>query len=319
MRGCLLKYSSEQVRKATDAEWLGAELSRTLATEVLNSRQRSGQRGFVDVELEGQPTEEPPADTRPHKYQVFGAAAPVSDPFASIAEETDVVNGVVPQAMETWLQTRPRQPESEPGSEPGVRNIRPRAVSESNEHRMDGNEERQPSTATEGDVLEGAAGATTSPERRSSVSTPSHAPTINLSQTLSYSQTSASIYMTVLPCETGFDSKAQAIVHGSVDALPKQDPITFEASNGMAVFDNETRSYWVAPKPKDKSGVVYDELSSEDKKLDAARFKEVDNLLNLGALSLMTATDSDHFAKTPLENVIPLMCWTNGNVRMKAS
>ena len=80
---------------------------------------------------------------------------------------------------------------------------------------MDGDEEWQPSTATEGDVLQGAAGATTLPERRSSVSAPSDAPTINLSQTLSYPQTSPSIYMTVLPCETGFDFKAQAIVHGS--------------------------------------------------------------------------------------------------------
>ena len=35
MRGCLFKCSSEQVRKATDAEWLGAEWSRTLATELL--------------------------------------------------------------------------------------------------------------------------------------------------------------------------------------------------------------------------------------------------------------------------------------------
>ena len=35
MRGCLLKCSSEQVRKATDAEWLGAELSKTLATETI--------------------------------------------------------------------------------------------------------------------------------------------------------------------------------------------------------------------------------------------------------------------------------------------
>ena len=61
MRGCLLKCSGEQVRKATDAEWLGAELSRTLATESLNSRQRSGQRGYVDVDVEpeGQPIEEP--------------------------------------------------------------------------------------------------------------------------------------------------------------------------------------------------------------------------------------------------------------------
>ena len=60
----LLKCSSDQVHKATDAEWLGAELSKTLATELLKSHQRSGQRGYVDVETDGQPTEEPPADTR---------------------------------------------------------------------------------------------------------------------------------------------------------------------------------------------------------------------------------------------------------------
>ena len=59
------------MRKATDAKWLGAELSKTLATELLKSRQRSGQRGYVDVETEGQPTEEPPADTRPDVNQVF--------------------------------------------------------------------------------------------------------------------------------------------------------------------------------------------------------------------------------------------------------
>ena len=28
----------------------------------------------------------------------------------------------------------------------------------------------------------------------------------------------------------------------------------------------ETQSFWVAPRPKDKSGVVYDELSDTDKK-----------------------------------------------------
>ena len=44
------------------------------------------------------------------------------------------------------------------------------------------------------------------------------------------------------------------------------DSTTFEAIEGMAVFDNETQSFWVAPRPKDKSGVVYDELSDTDKK-----------------------------------------------------
>ena len=72
--------------------------------------------------------------------------------------------------------------------------------------------------------------------------------------------------MTVLPAETEFDSKAQAVVHGSVDAVTEPDSTTFEAIEGMAVFDSETQSFWVTPRPKDKSRVVYDELSDTDKK-----------------------------------------------------
>ena len=64
------------MRKATDAEWLGAEWSKTLATELLKSRQRSEQRGYVDVETEGQQTEEPPADTRLDVNQILGAVVP---------------------------------------------------------------------------------------------------------------------------------------------------------------------------------------------------------------------------------------------------
>ena len=72
--------------------------------------------------------------------------------------------------------------------------------------------------------------------------------------------------MTVLPCETGFDSQSQAVVHGSDDALPDPEPNKFEADTVMAVFDNETPSFWVSPKLKDKCGVLYDELTSENKK-----------------------------------------------------
>merc|ERR1712218_747506 len=45
MRGSLLKGSGEQVRKATDAEYLGTELVKVLSQELLKSRERSGQRG----------------------------------------------------------------------------------------------------------------------------------------------------------------------------------------------------------------------------------------------------------------------------------
>ena len=80
--------------------------------------------------------------------------------------------------------------------------------------------------------------------------------------------------------------------------MTRQDSTTIEAIEGMAVFDSETQSFWVAPRPKDKSGVVYDELSDTDKKkIDASRFTEIDNLLKLNALSVMSPEESDHFAK----------------------
>ena len=96
------------------------------------------------------------------------------------------------------------------------------------------------------------------------------------SSTLSpYPLMSASNYLTVLPVETEFDSKAQAVVHGSADSVPG------EAIEGMAVFEDETRAFWVS------------------------RFKEIDNLLKLNALSVMSPEQSDHFAKTTPENIIP--------------
>ena len=128
-----------------------------------------------------------------------------------------------------------------------------------------------------------------------------------LQHPIPYPSVSASNYLTVLPVETEFDSKAQPVVHGSVDAVTGQDSTTFEAIEGMAVFDSETQSFWVAhPRPKDKSGVVYVELSETDmKKFDASRFKEIDNLFKLNALSVMSPEESDHFAKTTPENIMP--------------
>ena len=74
----------------------------------------------------------------------------------------------------------------------------------------------------------------------------------------------------------------------------------------MAVFVSEIQSFWVAPRPKDKIGVVYDELSDTDKKkFDASRFREMDNLLRLNALSVMSPEESESFAKTTPENIIP--------------
>ena len=70
MRDSLLKCSGEQVRKATDSECL--ELAKVLSQELMKSRERSGQRGFVDIEAVGKPEQEPPEDTRPNVGDVMG-------------------------------------------------------------------------------------------------------------------------------------------------------------------------------------------------------------------------------------------------------
>ena len=62
----------------------------------------------------------------------------------------------------------------------------------------------------------------------------------------------------------------------------------------MCVYDVETKVFWVTPAPKDKDGVVYENLSPRDRqKIDASRFKEIDNLLKMGALSVMTLRESN--------------------------
>ena len=197
--------------------------------------------------------------------------------LAPIPEESDSMDTTMPEFAKSGPEIRPRQHEREPGSEPFDRNVRPRLAPDQEVTQLDEVEDSQSTTEARGDVSQ----------------TPDGAHVENLSGAassilLSYPLVSASNYLTVLPVETEFDSKAQAVVHGSVDAVTEQDSTTFEAIEGMAVFDNETRAFWRAPRPKDKSGVVYDELSDTDKKnIDASRFKKIDNLLKLNALSVM--------------------------------
>ena len=187
----------------------------------------------------------------------------------------------MPEITESFPEIRPRQPESEPGSEPVDRNVRPRLAPDQEVTQLDKVENSQSTTQT----------------RRDLDQTPDEVPVENLSGAassipLSLPLVSASNYLTVLPVETEFDSKAQAVVHGSVDAV----------TESMA---RHNISGW-HPDRKTRVGVVYDELSDTDKKkFDASRFKEIDNLLKLNALSVMSPEESDHFAKTTPENIIP--------------
>ena len=69
------------------------------------------------METEGQPTEEPPADTRPDVNQILEAVVPAPSVLAPIPEENDSMDTTIPEVAESGPEIRPRQPESEPGSE----------------------------------------------------------------------------------------------------------------------------------------------------------------------------------------------------------
>ena len=131
----------------------------------------------------------------------------------------------MPEVAESGPEIRPRQPDNEPGSELVDRNVRPRLAPDQEVTQLDEVGDRQSTTQT----------------RRDLDHTPDEVLVENLfgvasSIPLSLPLVSASNYLTVLPVETEFDSKAQAVVHGSVDAVTEQDSTTFEAVEGMAVL-----------------------------------------------------------------------------------
>ena len=187
------------------------------------------------MEIEGQPTEEPPADTRPDVKQILEAVVPAPSVLAPIPEENDSMDTMMPEAAESGPETRPRHPESEPGSESVDRSVRPLLAPDQEVTQLDEVANSQSTMQARGDVGQA----------------PDEVPVENLSGAASsiphsLPLVSASNYLTVLPVETEFDSKAQAVVHGSADAVTEQNSTTFEAIEGMAVFDSETESFWVA-------------------------------------------------------------------------
>ena len=137
------------------------------------------------MEVEGQPTEEPPADTRPDVNQILEAVVPAPSVLAPIPEENDS-----PEVAESGPEIRPRQPESEPGSEPIDRNVRPRLAPDQEVTQLDEVENSQSTTQT----------------RRDLDQTPDEVPVENLSGAassipFSLPLVSTSNYLTVLPVE----------------------------------------------------------------------------------------------------------------------
>ena len=83
------------------------------------------------------------------------------------------------------------------------------------------------------------------------------------------------------------------------------------------MFDSETQFFWVAPSPKDKSGVVYDELSDTDKKKN--RRIQIQGNRQLVELERCLPRKVTTLPRQHLRTSCQQTCWTSGSSRIDGS
>ena len=99
----------------------------------------------------------------------------------------------MPEAAESGLETRPRQPESEPGSELVDRNVRPRLALDQEVTQLDEVENSQSTTQARGDVCQAPDEAHVDNPLDAASSTPSPYPLISASNYLTCFQLKPSL------------------------------------------------------------------------------------------------------------------------------
>ena len=84
--------------------------------------------------------------------QILGVVVPAPSVLAPIPEEGDFVDTTMPEVAESGPTIRPRQPESETGSEPVDRNVRPRLATDQEVIRLDEVENSESTTQIRRDL-----------------------------------------------------------------------------------------------------------------------------------------------------------------------
>ena len=84
--------------------------------------------------------------------QILEAAVPAPNVLAPIPEESDFMDTTMPEIAESGPEIRPRQPESEPGSELIDRNVRLRLAPDQEVTLLDEVEDSQSTTDARADV-----------------------------------------------------------------------------------------------------------------------------------------------------------------------
>ena len=103
---------------------------------------------------------------------------------------------------------------------------------------------------------------------------------------------------------TSFESVSSRNFHVASDVAGDSKPVTID--QGMAAWDDESNKFWIVKKAAADGTIDYWKLPSKDKpEFDRARHKEIQSLLDLGALRLLSLKESLEFREKFPDYVLP--------------
>jgi hypothetical protein len=275
MRGKLLKCSREQVRRAAEEEWLGADLIRVLSREMLENLRRPGQqRGYVDVEREGPP---PASADREFDSEAARAAPEASLPRepASMEEAGGPGSGTSTPTEEDITRRRVRS-EATDDVPHSIRSTRP----------------RMESTAT-------GSGSRAEPQREPSGPSSAEPSEHPMAFRPYLAERTASNYVCYRSEEHEYGTYLEALeVNMDPGRVAPMEETNFKSSEAWAIYDDAQCRYFLV-KRKNAGLLDYKNLNQADqKKFTEARAKEMKKLFDCGAIRKLSLKESRGFYRT---------------------
>jgi len=315
MRGSLMKVNSEQLRRATDEEYVGAEIIRVLGQDAREHLERRGQRGYVDVTKEGPPDDEQEDLDQAQREAVLpapllGSGAEVGGlaPIPENEELDPILREVVDAIAEPTLDdasSSQEQPESE--HTPRLSSIPwRRSTSTSSRARP---EPEEPPPVTRARLEEAREESVVRNQRLDGLPIPPG----GWSQATNnpYGPAGTTPATRASPYAAGFAATSEPAKAWMTDVWPEEPWLAAVASEHpdlmVGTVDGDMVMTWVATAKSDGT-VSFRQLNEKDRETFlGSRRAEVESLIKLRALTPLSVHDSNRFREKHPEHVIPSM------------
>ena len=304
LRGYLIKSAREQVRQATTEEHLGAELIKVISQEMLESLESGKMKNFRDIEGEGLPPE-------------------------NVSVSAEELSRIEEGYMEDYEPSLPPDPTESQSREVEPGNANPMEVDLGGSHRGISSVV-EPSTRGPSEHPGEPSLPSQPPSRRMSgirVDEGSHGPFYGPrwpansdNRPMPYPFSSGTPSLPAPPAPLHYLEVLTVDEHGAREGDPQRrkarragktyhtlasDQEKFEAADAMGLFNMRDRLFYLTKKKESPGQIVFSELSPAEKQVfRKSRAKEVQSLIDSGAITILSVKDSLKFAQEHPDHVL---------------